>query len=116
MGINIKSSSVIHWMVNSDEATFLLPLFSGLSNGREFYFIFNESVGGVFKCACSGDENDYIKIDGVNIFLWLSRDTIDLVINKLERFLVDGYFMSPEVCDCINKKKGKPVSIYFIGM
>lgn len=113
---NKKSLGGLHFSVNKDDANSLLFLLDKLFNENERIFCVLESGNdksySTLEIALSDDDCDYIEIEHSLISLYLSYDSIDLAINKLEGFLSDGFFITPEWCEFENKKK--MLSIYFM--
>ncbi len=108
--------SSIHIIMNQDDAVNLLSMFKEMiskkvgfsfqleSEGKKSYFLLN--------CSFSDNEGDYIEIKPSSINLLLSDDSTDLAVYKIEQFLLDGFFTTPEWCEC--EAKDRMVSLYFI--
>lgn len=61
----------------------------------------------------STNEGDVLIQGSLVIKLYLSLDSIYFALSKLSLFLTDGYFSSPEFCECIFNSK--IISLYFMG-
>ncbi|MFC0179603.1 hypothetical protein [Thorsellia kenyensis] len=111
-----KNLGGLHFYVNNDDANSLLFLLDKLFNENERIFCVLESGNdksySTLEIGLSDDDYDYIEIERSLISLYLSYDSIALAINKLKRFLSDGFFITPEWCECENNKK--MISIYFM--